>query len=300
MLEEWQSKSDVSVESLSPNTGRDLCTTKSGEISDLTAHYFQSASGEVVDQLRELITLIVMKDEILPESLSGLVIAGYGAKEHFAVMQEYELGEIFNNKLKYKHIGTSTINPDTPSILKPFADTEVVDTFLNSINASLELRLIEEVFKVILESPNEIIDGFPGVGKKRKEAYKKEVLPVSTDVAIRLIEHFHQYREKKFLKPILQAIEYLPKDELAHVAASLVNLSSFQKRMSVKEDETVGGPIDVAVISKGDGFVWIDRKRYFRPELNTHFFSIKDRLIVSNEGGEIHAGQIEEGTTGGG
>jgi hypothetical protein len=35
--------------------------------------------------------------------------------------------------------------------------------------------------------------------------------------------------------------------------------------------ETVAGPIDVAVISKGDGFIWIKRKHYFSPELNPHF-----------------------------
>ena len=39
------------------------------------------------------------------------------------------------------------------------------------------------------------------------------------------------------------------------------------------EEETVGGPIDVAVISKGDGFVWIKRKHYFDRELNQHFFA---------------------------
>jgi hypothetical protein len=38
------------------------------------------------------------------------------------------------------------------------------------------------------------------------------------------------------------------------------------------EDETVGGPIDVAVISKGDGLIWIKRKHYFSPELNRQFF----------------------------
>jgi len=37
--------------------------------------------------------------------------------------------------------------------------------------------------------------------------------------------------------------------------------------------ETVGGPIDVAVISKGDGFIWIKRKHYFKAELNSQFFS---------------------------
>ena len=37
--------------------------------------------------------------------------------------------------------------------------------------------------------------------------------------------------------------------------------------------ETVGGPIDVAVISKGDGFIWIKRKHYFEGDMNPQFFA---------------------------
>lgn len=37
--------------------------------------------------------------------------------------------------------------------------------------------------------------------------------------------------------------------------------------------ESVGGPVDVALISKGDGFVWIERKHYFKPELNPRFLA---------------------------
>jgi len=50
------------------------------------------------------------------------------------------------------------------------------------------------------------------------------------------------------------------------------SLTSFKKKVSM-EQETVGGPIDVAVISKGDGFIWIKRKHYFKPELNQQFFA---------------------------
>ena len=39
--------------------------------------------------------------------------------------------------------------------------------------------------------------------------------------------------------------------------------------------ETVGGPIDVAlIISKGDGLIWIKRKHYFSPELNPQFTAL--------------------------
>lgn len=70
--------------------------------------------------------------------------------------------------------------------------------------------------------------------------------------------------------PILAAMSVLPKDELALMAESLVNLTSFKRRITF-DAETVGGPIDVAVISKGDGFIWIKRKHYFEAEKNPHF-----------------------------
>ena len=30
--------------------------------------------------------------------------------------------------------------------------------------------------------------------------------------------------------------------------------------------------MDVAIIGKGDGFIWIKRKHYFEPQLNPRFF----------------------------
>jgi len=56
------------------------------------------------------------------------------------------------------------------------------------------------------------------------------------------------------------------------MAEALVNLTSFKRRFSF-DAETVGGPVDVAVLCKGDGFVWIKRKHYFKPELNPHFLT---------------------------
>ena len=35
---------------------------------------------------------------------------------------------------------------------------------------------------------------------------------------------------------------------------------------------TVGGPIDVAIISKCDGFIWLKRKHYFDRAYNPQYF----------------------------
>jgi hypothetical protein len=67
--------------------------------------------------------------------------------------------------------------------------------------------------------------------------------------------------------PVVRMVGSLPKDELAAVAEALVNITKFKRRIT-PESETVGGPIDVAIITRGDGFVWLRRKHYFDPALN--------------------------------
>jgi len=52
----------------------------------------------------------------------------------------------------------------------------------------------------------------------------------------------------------------LPLGELCALAEGLVSLTAFRARMSTEKAETVGGHIDVAAISKAEGFVWVRRK----------------------------------------
>jgi hypothetical protein len=71
---------------------------------------------------------------------------------------------------------------------------------------------------------------------------------------------------------MLDTVSILPKEELAAMAEALVSLTSSKRKMSL-DIETVGGPVDVAVITKGDGLIWIRRKHYFESDLNPHFFA---------------------------
>jgi len=69
----------------------------------------------------------------------------------------------------------------------------------------------------------------------------------------------------------MDAVSSLSKEDLAEMAESLIYLTYLKRRITFAE-ESVGGPVDVAIISKGDGFIWIKRKHYFKPELNQFFF----------------------------
>lgn len=295
-LGEWREKKDICQACFgTDDVGGQLVGQVSGEINKLVFKAFPNIEGDLVTKLTELVKLVVNKEEILQESLSGIVIAGYGSDEYFPVMDQIELGEIFLDKPKFNRIETLRISDDKPSVIKPFAQSEVVRTFLDGISPAFEKKVITEFARIMLEVPQEIIDAMPGVGRQRKAAYKEGVNARSEKAIILVIRKLLDFKDRKHLQPILQSIEFLPKDELAHAASSLVNLSSFQKRMSMTEDETVGGPIDVAVISKGDGFVWIDRKHYFKPELNQHYFRNRGIEARSERNGENDGDKQEVG-----
>jgi len=63
----------------------------------------------------------------------------------------------------------------------------------------------------------------------------------------------------------------MPKQELIQLAEALVSITAIERKAS-REEATVGGPIDVAIITKHEGFVWIKRKHYFPKELNPRYF----------------------------
>jgi len=67
-------------------------------------------------------------------------------------------------------------------------------------------------------------------------------------------------------------IRHMPKQEIAALAKALIDLTSLKRHVS-QEQESVGGDVDVAVISKSEGFVWVKRKHYFQSEFNTRFFA---------------------------
>jgi hypothetical protein len=86
------------------------------------------------------------------------------------------------------------------------------------------------------------------------------------------IQSMSDRRYDRFVAPLYDAVDFLDKPELAVLAENLVSLTALKQKISL-DLETVGGPIDVAVISKHDGFIWIKRKHYFSPDLNHSFIA---------------------------
>jgi len=166
---------------------------------------------------------------------SGIVISGYGENDIFPKTYSLMMREAHSDGIIY-----ACDLKDGPGVF-PFAQRDMVDLFMTGFSR-----------KILANILNEIDTEFPTDCQHIKETIARSI---QNDIDI-----------------TIQLIQNLPKAELAVMAETLVNLTSFKKMFS-RGMETVGGPIDVAVISKGDGFIWIKRKHYFEPELNPHFIA---------------------------
>ena len=94
--------------------------------------------------------------------------------------------------------------------------------------------------------------------KKKYLAAAQKTLP---GVYKAFIDNMTSFRNKTYARPIRRSIASLPMSELGTVAEAFLGASEFLKKVN-PDLETIGGPVDIAVISKGDGFVWIKRKYY--------------------------------------
>ena len=141
--------------------------------------------------------------------------------------------------------------------------------FMEGVDQSYQ-DYVEEMMKKYLKKLAYDITNLlvsPGQGRTK---FKRGVVEAIDELIKQFSKKAHQFRRETFVHKVTEVLDVVPKEELASMAEGLVNLTSIKLRISM-DRETVGGPVDVAVISKGDGFVWIKRKHYFDPGLNPHF-----------------------------
>ncbi|MFI8146191.1 hypothetical protein [Acinetobacter sp. ABJ_C5_2] len=226
---------------------------------------FTSSKPSIRDSLARVAQLSIFNCS--PINSSGIVIAGFGELDIFPSVITYEIYGVFNNQLLYRIREDKTIINENSRYMRsdiiPYAQEDVVRSFLDGIHPELYKYAMDFTEKTIQQTLADPLLEF-------KNPIDIKVL--SKACADSLKQEIERYMTSNLLSPMLDMITALPKDELAGMAEALVNMTAFRRKMAFSSMETVGGPVDVAVISKGDGLVWVKRKHYFPGELNTHFF----------------------------
>lgn len=222
--------------------------------------------------LRTAAIQIFSKDFFPETGNSGIVVAGFGEAEPFPSLYSYVVQGVLGNKLKFKPSKSASISYSMGASITPFAQDEMVHTFMQGVDPAYEFYAVNSVNDIVKKYYFDPIEN----SLQMKEEDKKELLKNLRDIqatAIReLRDKLSRHKRTNFVDPVLDAVAALPKDELAAMAESLVSLTILKRRVSMTA-ETVGGAIDVALISKGDGLIWIKRKHYFDKNLNAQFLA---------------------------
>lgn len=237
-------------------------------------------SNDVVDKLKRIVGYYFNKD--IFNDYSGVVFAGFGNKEIFPSMTSYILECKVNGKIKLKHDSEKTKNLNNStytSSLVPFAQDDMVQTIASGVDPDIDefsLNLLQTSMQELANKLTEEIQNKMNYDEENSQLLSKNITDITDNIFSTYVEETFKFRRQHHASPLLDTIEIMPKEELAVIAETLVNLTSFKRKIS-SDSETVGGPVDVALITKGDGFIWIKRKHYFDPSLNSHYFENKKK-----------------------
>jgi hypothetical protein len=263
--------------------GSVLSKTKRSNLRTKYRSQVKSIAREIFEKLpftqrmeSQLLTIAISAASVGPRNQSGIVIAGFGTKDLYPHCRSYDVAAVFAGKTIKRDGQKESVTHDMEAAIIPFAQADDVRTFMEGISPVL-IAFLKKTFYGIMTNglPDRLRDE---VSTKLglTESQKKELREITGDVCKGACDFaFNKFTEQQriyHIDPVVRATTFLNKAELAAMAETLVNLVSFRKQVTIEAD-TVGGPIDVAVITKGDGLVWIKRKHYFRSELNHHFFS---------------------------
>jgi len=185
------------------------------------------------------------------ELCSGVFFVGYGEKNSIPHYVHIEIFSLINNHLIYKIIDQTDENSNSARII-PMAQKATVENFLYGISPFLYKEFfiyLKDLFDHYIAEESKISTNTDDV-RKKIEKFKINIIDY--------VDNWRNDNKQKFYK-ILNLLEI---SDLADFAENLVNMTILNSKFGLSIDQqTVGGPTDVAIISKSEGFVWIKKKK---------------------------------------
>lgn len=202
----------------------------------------------------------------LNSGYTGVVIAGFGRDDYLPGYCNLRFYGYVGTQVLWTRSDEGVIDYERrPSLIQAFARQAMVETFTQGASP--------QVWKAV----NEAYDKWTAeicrsAATEAGVALAEEhILKAVNDNRANFTEGWTYAVFDEHLKPLWRVVAGLNIEELAELAETLVLLESLKEKVTLRT-QSVGGPIDVAVITKSEGLVWIKRKLYFEPHLNHRYF----------------------------
>lgn len=230
------------------------------EVTDSQNYWFDDIpmNEEINNQINTFTRLYLERGHFL--NRAGLAFAGFGEKQLLPSYANVNIGGIMNESLLYEHDGELSAEPGESGYfgICPIGQKDSIDLVLKG----LDYRLVGIATDAVVKSFFQPSDGTNNQPENEKTEAEPEVEvdpEFSQKIYTAIEESFEMWSENKYVRGLRSAIASLPVASLATVARSLIEVQSLSQTIT-GEMGTVGGPIDVATISREHGFQWVRHK----------------------------------------
>lgn len=216
---------------------------------------FPRMKDEEWETMLEYFYIHLISNSFNSRQSSEIIFVGFGSDDIFPASQRLFLSGMVGDGIKYRIEDISEISHDYSAEIRPFAQTDVMMTLIKGVSPQLD----NEFREATLELEEGLINDFttvleeehvsPVIIKKLKE------LPLEK-LHDRYIDRIDNYVNENFISGVVDALEFFNLEEMTKMAENLIAVTNLQRHISSSE-ESVGGPIEVALITKAGGFKWI-------------------------------------------
>lgn len=195
---------------------------------------------------------------------SELVFSGFGAEQECPSLIPVCVHGGFDFRVNYHYSDEDVVNisDKRPVAICPFAQTDVIKSILRGIHGDWSQRAVDMLRHMISADSDDIFGGFltpvpKGFRDKLDEIDVDDLYKQFIEEGLQMCDETQKEWEK--------SLKDYDLEEMAALADSLIDLTGFQRVLTFSQ-EGVGGPVDLAVISKADGFTWIRRKNWYHKD----------------------------------
>ena len=200
----------------------------------------------------EIIASHIKNDVVFKEKeRTFLVFAGYGEDEAYPSICQYEVTGINKSKLQWQLSGSANISGEQESNIFTSGQSDIIDAIELGIQNE-RIGVIRKRFQTLIEDllTQNLLDSL--IVKIDYPTIRQEVADLIRESGK---EHLHQH---------LEAIKQFDLQKMACLAENLIKATELHRKITFRQ-EGVGGLIDLAVITREDGFQWLNRKSWYEP-----------------------------------
>lgn len=225
------------------------------EISRLSLLWFppESLKETTRKKLDKSLWKSTYKKPIISEGACTLGFVGYGAKDFYPRVEDFNFDCVIPGITRYQQSGSQHTNFKNSAGMYRWAQFDAIDTFLKGIHSTFLYDLRHNFKNAAMEQKR--------VEFENPEDFTPEIQKqwggMGEAIYDRIETFIGDYQEKHY-ENLLSTLNFMDTPELSHVAKSLIEMQALAAHNSMNI-QTVGGDIEVATIDPKNGIVWRSR-----------------------------------------